>query len=102
FWQREWKLLYFGPFPNRNNFGGLLAMGAVLAFAATYDSYRRRSPWWPAYALTLLPIVGAVLLNTSRAGLALLFLGLVAWMGFASFSRRSAQRIAVAVALLLV
>jgi hypothetical protein len=103
FWRRmEWgELTYFGPFPNRNNFGGLLAMGAVLTFAATYDSYRRRSRWWPFYALTLAPIVLALVSNTSRAGLGLFFLGLIAWVAFASFSRRSAQRMGSAAAVLL-
>lgn len=103
FWQRsEWRLAYFGPFPNRNHVGALLAMGAVLTFATAYDSYRRRSPWWPVYSLNLIPILWALVSNTSRAGLGLFLLGLTAWMAFASFSRRSAQRMGVAVAVLLV
>lgn len=103
FWRRsEWVLNYFGPFPNRNHFGALLAMGAVLAFAVIFDSYRRRSSWWAAYSLCLIPILWALFNNTSRAGLALFFIGLLAWMAFASFSRQSARRIGIATALLLV
>ncbi len=103
FWRHSgWGLDYFGPFLNRNHIGSLLAMGAVLAFAMIYDSYRRRSPWWPVYSLSLVPILWALLSNTSRAGLALFFLGLMAWMIFASFSRRSAKRMGIIAAVLLV
>ncbi len=103
FWQRsEWAIIYFGPFPNRNHFGSLLAMGAVLAFAIVYDAYRRRNPWWLAWSLCLLPIVWALVSNTSRAGIGLFFLGLLAWTAFASFSRRSARRMGVVAAILLV
>jgi len=102
FWQRsEWRLFYFGPFPNRNNFGGLLAMGAVLTFASVYDLFRRRSRWWLAYSLSLVPILLALVSNTSRAGIGLFFIGLVAWVAFASFSKRSAQRLGIAAAILL-
>ncbi|MCE9520398.1 MAG: O-antigen ligase family protein, partial [Verrucomicrobia bacterium] len=103
FWRHSgWKIDYFGPFPNRNHIGALLAMGAVLAFAMVYDAYRRRSPWWPAYSASLVPILWALFSNTSRAGLALFFLGLMAWMAFASFSRRSARRMGIVTAMLLV
>lgn len=103
FWRRsEWDIPYFGPFPNRNHIGALLAMGAVLSFAVIFDSYRRRSAWWAAYSLCLVPILWALFNNTSRAGLALFFIGLLSWMAFASFSRQSARRMGIATALLLV
>jgi hypothetical protein len=103
FWQaRSWRQLdYFGPFPNRNNFGGLAALGAVLTFASVYDLFRRRSGWWALHALCLVPIIWALVANTSRAGIGLFFLGLMAWMAFASFSKRSARRMGVAAALLI-
>src|SRR5262249_16642584 len=46
FWRGDFDAPYFGPFPNRNNFSGFVAMGAVLAFASAYDAWRRRSVFW--------------------------------------------------------
>lgn len=102
FWRTEWLSGYFGPFPDRNNFSGFLAMGAVLAFATAYDAWRRRSVFWLIVVLCVVCIVWALVSNTSRAGVVLFFAGVVAWMFFASFSRRSAQRIGVSASVVLV
>ena len=101
FWRLDWELNYFGPFPNRNNFGGLLAMGAVLTFAAAYDAHRRKRLIWVLHALCIIPMFWAILLNTSRAGVILFFCALTAWMIFGSFSRRSARRLGISAAILL-
>ena len=100
-WRAHWAVEYFGPFPNRNNFGTLLAMGSVLAFAATYDALRRKSPAWFLHALCLVPVIWALVENTSRGGVVLFFIAIAAWMGVASFSKRSAQRLGVAAACLI-
>ncbi len=102
FWRSEWLSGYFGPFPDRNNFSGFLAMGAVLAFAAAYDAWRRRSIFWLVVAMCVVCIVWALVSNTSRAGVLLFFGGIMAWMTFASFSRRSAQRIGISTSVVLV
>ncbi len=102
FWRSEWLSGYFGPFPDRNNFSSFLAMGAVLAFASAYDAWRRRSVFWLVVVLCVVCIVWALVSNTSRAGVVLFFGGVVAWMSFASFSRRSAQRIGVSASIVLV
>lgn len=102
FWQGPWKLVYYGPFPNRNHFATLLAIGGVLGFAATYSAYRNRSFSWVLLALSILPIFAAMLLNTSRAGVVLFFGGLGLWMLVAGFRKRSGQRLAVFASVLLV
>ena len=101
FWRSEWSLSHYGPFTNRNNFSSLLALGAVLAFAATYDSYRNKKATWLLLALALVPMFAAILLNTSRAGVILFFLGLGIWMLTAAFHKRSAQRVTVFASVLL-
>ncbi len=102
FWQGTERIDYYGPFTNRNNFSGLLASGAVLAFACTYDAYHRKRWSWPVFALSILPMFGAILANTSRTGVVLFFVGLGMWMMSGSHAARSAKRFAVSTSLLLI
>lgn len=102
FWRSEWRTTrYFGPFPNRNNFSGLLGIGAVLALATALDAYRRNRLSWLLFGLALTPVFLAVLLNTSRMGIILFFLGVSSWMFIATIDKRSIQRMAVGSALLM-
>ncbi|QIF04501.1 O-antigen ligase family protein [Roseimicrobium sp. ORNL1] len=101
-WRFEWAVGYFGPFPNRNHFGGLLAIGAVMGFAATYDAIqRRRIAVGCTYALCVIPMFAAMLLNTSRMGVLLFFAGLSLWMGLATSKRYTKAQVAVALSILL-
>lgn len=101
-WQAEWQLRYFGPFPNRNHFGGLLAIGAIMGFAATFDALQRRKiPMACVYAFCVIPMFAAMLLNTSRMGVLLFFAGLSLWMGLATSKRYTKAQIAVALSILL-
>jgi O-antigen ligase/tetratricopeptide (TPR) repeat protein len=102
FWQGTERIDYYGPFTNRNNFSGLLASGAVLAFACTYDAYHRKRWSWPVFALAILPMFGAILANTSRMGVVLFFAGLGMWMMSGTHASRSAKRFAVSTSLLLI
>jgi Flp pilus assembly protein TadD/O-antigen ligase len=102
FWRIPVDVEFLGPFPNRNLFSTLLAAGAVLVFAATYDAFRRQQSMWLPLALAIVPIFAAVLRNTSRAGVVIFFAGLGAWMFTATFQKRSAHRVAVAASILLV
>jgi O-antigen ligase/Flp pilus assembly protein TadD len=98
----EWDVGYFGPFLNRNHFGGLLAIGAVLGFAATYDAIQRKRLLMACiYALCVIPMFAAMLLNTSRMGVLLFFAGLSLWMGLATSNRYTKAQIAVALSILL-
>lgn len=102
FWQGTERIEYYGPFTNRNNFSGLLAAGAVLAFACTHDAYHRKRWSWPVFALAILPMFGAILANTSRTGVVLFFAGLGLWMMSGTHAARSAKRFAVSISLLLI
>lgn len=104
FWQSPWPnpSLDFGPFPNRNNFSGVLAAGGVLGFAAAHDAFREGRRRWMLLALATLPPFAGVLANTSRLGVVLFFAGLGAWMITASLQRRSTHALAVAVTVLLI
>lgn len=101
FWRSDWTLAFFGPFPNRNHFGGLLAIGAILGFAATYDALKRRRRVWVLFALCIIPMFVAVLLNTSRMGILLFFGGITLWMAVAASKRRTAAHAAIALSVLL-
>ncbi len=101
-WRGEWNLAYFGPFPNRNHFGGLLAIGAVFGFAAAYDSIqRKRAAMGFLYGLCVIPMFAAMLLNTSRMGVLLFFGGVSLWMAVATSKRYTKAQVAVALSLLL-
>lgn len=102
FWRASWDMFYFGPFPNRNLFSELLAVGAVMVFAAAHDAFRRNQPLWILFAAAIVPIFSAVLLNTSRAGVIIFFLGIGAWMFQSTSRKRSAHRMAIAAAVMLV
>lgn len=102
-WRAEWDFPYFGPFPNRNNFGGLLSVGAVLAFAAIFAAIRQRSPLgWLFFGMGIVPLFAAVLMNTSRLGVLLFFFGTGLWMALVTFQKRSAAHAAVTASIMLV
>jgi O-antigen ligase/tetratricopeptide (TPR) repeat protein len=101
-WRGPWQYFnYFGPFQNRNHFSTLLAVGALLAFAGAYDSFRNRRRVWLLFAAAMFPMFAGLLLNTSRAGIILFFLGLGTWMLVAGFRRKSARRVALFASTLL-
>jgi tetratricopeptide (TPR) repeat protein len=91
----------FGPFPNRNHTGHVLALGAVLALGCAGDAARRNPwralPWVAGAAVTL----AALAVNYSRGGV-LLFLGAAGmWAALAAWQRRSWKMIALGASALL-
>ncbi len=100
-WIGEWAMPYFGPFPNRNHFSTLAVVCTVLAFATAYDALRRQRASWLLYCAAAIPSFAVVVLNTSRAGVVLLFVGLGSWMLTATFRKGSMRRIAISVSVLL-
>ncbi len=90
-----------GPFANRNHVSTLMAMNAILCLATSYDLMRRKRRQWVYYGLGIVPCFAVVLLNTSRAGLFLFFLGVLSWFFAASLRKRSLKRLAIGGALLL-
>lgn len=101
FWHHEWPAIYTGPFSNPDVFGCFLAMGLVLSIAVLHDSSRKTRGRILLHALCLVPMFWVLLVNSSRAGVLLFFGGIIVWVCFSSFSKRSTQRISLFVALLL-
>ncbi|MFI4935244.1 MAG: O-antigen ligase family protein [Caulobacterales bacterium] len=60
-----------GLWPEKNGFGGNMALGAVLCAAAAMLNPRRASPWWGMAALSVLLVV----MSSSKTSLVSLFLG---------------------------
>lgn len=70
----------YGFFPNRNHMSNWLAMGGMAAAGSALADARRREWLWAG--LSVLSISGIMLClsaNTSRGGLSIFFLGLLAW-----------------------
>lgn len=93
------SLTELGPFANRNHFSTLMAITALLCLAAAYELQRRKSRWWIVYALGVVPAFAVTLLNTSRGGLVLFFVGTMLWfltssIGGGGGSNRKAGRVA--------
>ncbi|HEY0793067.1 MAG TPA: O-antigen ligase family protein [Chthoniobacterales bacterium] len=70
----------FGPLPNRNQTGSLMALGAILALAFMARAIRKRDWRAPLWSCVFLLCLTAVLLANSRASLCLLALGTVCWL----------------------
>jgi O-antigen ligase/Flp pilus assembly protein TadD len=98
--ERRWGL-GFGPFANRNHTASLCAITAVLSAAVAHDAFRHKSKWWLPALLTFVSAVAAILINTSRAGLLLFFLGMTLWLGLAAMRPGFVRKTAVAVSLLI-
>jgi hypothetical protein len=99
--QKEWGDA-FGPFANRNHISSLAAMTCVLCAAASYDAQRRRSRLWMVFLLGFIPPLICLYMNSSRAGLVLLFLGMTTWLGTIAMRRGFFQKLAVSTSLIFI
>ncbi|HYF35690.1 MAG TPA: O-antigen ligase family protein [Prosthecobacter sp.] len=91
----------FGPFANRNHISSLCAVTAVLAAAVAHDSFRRRSRWWIAALLAFGACLGAILVNTSRGGLLLFFVGMTLWLATSAMHRGFIRNAAIWVSIII-
>ncbi|HEX8279999.1 MAG TPA: hypothetical protein VF551_01370, partial [Chthoniobacterales bacterium] len=92
----------FGPFPNRNQTADLLGITTVVILACGHDDFRHGNKRWIFWLLGLVVAMAAVVLNFSRAGLAILVVGSAIWIGALVFRSGSAARIAAGFSGLLV
>ncbi|MCB1227494.1 MAG: O-antigen ligase family protein [Verrucomicrobiales bacterium] len=90
-----------GPFPNRNHFSTLCAIGSILCAANAYDSYRRKELSWPLFAIGAIVPFSAIVLNSSRAGLLLYFVGSIAWIATSGMKSHIFKKIALSSTLIL-
>ncbi|WP_395741216.1 O-antigen ligase family protein [Prosthecobacter sp.] len=98
---KEWGNA-FGPFANRNHISSIAAMTCVLCAAGGYDAFRRGSRLWLPCLLGFVPPVTAILMNSSRAGVVLLLLGIMVWMGTIAMKRGFFQKLAVSTSLVFI
>lgn len=93
----------FGPFAIRNHTSSFFALAAVLCASATHDAVRHRSRLWLVFGLGILLLLVCVILNTSRGGLGLFFVGITLWLAFGigGVKRGLVRRILVGAALVV-
>jgi hypothetical protein len=92
FWHNERN---FGPFPNRNQTGNLFGLAAVIVLACGQDDIRHSRQRWILWLLGFAILVGAVVINFSRAGILLLLAGSALWLGVPVLRKGSASRMAL-------
>ncbi|HWN65790.1 MAG TPA: O-antigen ligase family protein [Candidatus Binatus sp.] len=98
FWHNDQN---FGPFPNRNQTGALFGLAAIVSLACAQDDVRKRRKRWIVWILALVLIGAAIILNFSRAGIAILMAGSAFWLGALAFRQRSPWRLALGISLFL-
>jgi O-antigen ligase len=92
----------FGPFPNRNQTADLFGITAVVLLASGLDDFRAGRIRWIFALFGLAILLTAVILNFSRAGIAIFVAGCFVWVVVVAFRQRSRGGIALGVSLLLI
>jgi len=91
----------FGPFPNRNHTGHVLAIGGVLALGCAFDAMRWNRGKWGFWLFGAVVILVALVVNYSRGGLLLFFGSLGLWAAFSAWQQKSWKLIAIAFSAIL-
>ena len=91
----------FGPFPNRNQTGDLFGIASIVLLACGQDDFRHGRKRWILWVLALGVLIAAIILNLSRAGLAILVGGSVLWIVVVTLRQRSSARIALGISFIL-
>jgi O-antigen ligase len=92
----------FGPFPNRNQTGDLFGITSIVLLACGQDDLRRARKRWFLWVPALSILIAAIILNFSRAGIAILVGGSALWILAVAIRQRSSARIALGLSFLLV
>lgn len=91
----------FGPFPNRNHTGHVLAIGGVLALGCAFDAMRWNRGRWGFWLFGAAVILAALVVNYSRGGLLLFFGSLGLWAVLSAWQRKSWKVLAVGLSAVL-
>lgn len=91
----------FGPFPNRNQTGDLLGITAIVILACGQDDIRESRKRWTFWLAGLAVVIAAIVLNFSRAGIAILVAGSALWLTSFALRRGSGARLALGACALL-
>jgi O-antigen ligase/tetratricopeptide (TPR) repeat protein len=92
----------FGFFPNRNQTANLLGITAIVILACGQDDLRQGRKRWMFWVASLALVIAAIVLNFSRAGIAILLLGSGLWLGAFALRSGSTARVAIGASALLV
>jgi O-antigen ligase/tetratricopeptide (TPR) repeat protein len=88
-----------GPFSNRNHFSSLCAIGCVLGAGMAHDALSQKSRSFLLYAAGILIPFTGIVINSSRAGLLLFFVGLTLWLSTGSVRHGFFRKLAVTASL---
>lgn len=91
----------FGPFPNRNQTANLFGITSILIVACAYDPIRHHRKTWVFWLGGLAIVIAAIVLNFSRAGIAIVILGSAVWLAVFIFRSSKQGRIAISISALL-
>jgi Flp pilus assembly protein TadD len=91
----------FGPFPNRNQTGDLFGIASIVLLACGQDDMRHGRNRWILWLLGLGILITAIILNLSRAGVAILVGGSSLWIAAVALRQRSSARLALGFSFLL-
>jgi O-antigen ligase len=92
----------FGLFANRNHTSTIAAITCVLCAANAYDSHRNKSRLWMLFLAGAALPLACIFINTSKAGVILLFIGLTAWLGTSAMRKGFFQKMAVTTSLIMI
>ncbi len=98
FWKNERG---FGPFPNRNHTADLFGITAIVLLACGQDDLRRSRKSWFLWVIGLAILVGAIILDYSRAGILILVGGSALWIAIVAVRQRSPAPVAIGLSFLL-
>ena len=91
----------FGPFPNRNQTADLLGITSVVILACGQDDIRQNRKRWIFWLVAFAIVMAAIVLNLSRAGIAILVAASALWLGGFALRRGPGARLAIGACALL-
>ncbi|MFN2477038.1 MAG: O-antigen ligase family protein [Chthoniobacterales bacterium] len=91
----------FGWFPNRNQTADLLGITGVIILACGHDDLRQGRNRWVLWLAGFAVLIAAIVLNFSRAGIAIMVAGSALWLATFALRRRSGAQIALGACALL-